>query len=149
MLQTIRRELVTAALFLAVPIGTILSGVDIKPAFAGCNTFGCSQSSVAECNPFGCPQSPLGAACTPFGCPPSAQQPVRYPDNYQTPEPGRLNKCVRRLEREEVVGSRQVRDVCESLIRYETVSECSRELRSVSRRELRRGEARDICERIL
>jgi hypothetical protein len=43
----------------------------MSPAQAGCNTFGCSQSSVAECNPFGCPQAPMGEECTPFECPPS------------------------------------------------------------------------------
>jgi hypothetical protein len=42
-------------------------------AQAGCNPFGCSQSSAAECNPFGCPKSPMGGDCTPFGCPPSPQ----------------------------------------------------------------------------
>ena len=53
----------------------VASGVGIysQPAFAGCNPFGCSQSSAAECNPFGCPNSPMGAACTPFGCPTSPQ----------------------------------------------------------------------------
>jgi uncharacterized membrane protein len=55
-------------------LGTILAtvvGIESKPAFAGCNPFGCSQSSVSECNPFGCPKAPMGEACTPFGCPPS------------------------------------------------------------------------------
>ena len=44
---------------------------DIKPAFANCNIFGCSQSSAAQCNPFGCPKAPAGESCTPFGCPES------------------------------------------------------------------------------
>ena len=55
-------------------VGAILTsvvGIENKPAVAGCNPFGCSQSSVAECNPFGCPNTPMGAACNPFGCPPS------------------------------------------------------------------------------
>lgn len=62
-------------------------GIDDKPAVAGCNPFGCSQSSVAECNPFGCPNTPAGAACTPFGCPsspPPQQQPV-YVQPQQQP----------------------------------------------------------------
>jgi hypothetical protein len=72
MLQNIRRDIATA-LFLTLPIGVMLVCIDSKPAFAGCNPFGCSQSSVAECNPFGCPNVPLGQACTPFGCPASPQ----------------------------------------------------------------------------
>ncbi|ODG99985.1 hypothetical protein A4S05_35480 [Nostoc sp. KVJ20] len=147
MLQIIRREIVNAALFLTVPIGAILIGVDIKPAFADCNPFGCSPSSVAECNPFGCPNAPLGQACTPFGCPQSPPLQAQRRDDDR--RPGDIRRCVRILRREELVGRREVDNVCESLIRNETVSECSRQLRSVSRRELRRGEARDICERIL
>ena len=48
-------------------------------AEAGCNAFGCSQSSRAECNPFGCPQ-PGGEACTPFGCP-SGKETARQNSN--------------------------------------------------------------------
>ena len=147
MLKIIRREFVTAALFLTVPIGVILTSVDIKPAFADCNPFGCSPSSVAECNPFGCPNGPLGQACTPFGCPQSPQQVSERDD--QRPGSGRLIRCIRILRREEVVGRREAENVCESLITNKRVSQCVRELRSVSRRELGRREASNICERIL
>ncbi|MDZ7951182.1 MAG: hypothetical protein RMY27_09030 [Nostoc sp. DedQUE09] len=147
MLKIIRREFVTAALFLTVPIGAILTGVDIKPAFADCNPFGCSPSSVAECNPFGCPNGPLGQACTPFGCPQSPQ-PISASDD-QIPGRRRLIRCIRILRREEVVGRREADNVCESLIRSERIYDCVQELRSISRRELRRREASNICERIL
>lgn len=50
---------------------------DIKPAFANCNIFGCSQSSAAQCNPFGCPKAPAGEICTPFGCPESPSSVTR------------------------------------------------------------------------
>lgn len=46
-------------------------GIDSKPAMAGCNFHGCSQSSVAECNFHGCPNPPMGAECNFHGCPPS------------------------------------------------------------------------------
>ena len=63
-------------------------GIESKPALAGCNAFGCSQSSVAECNPFGCPQVPMGQACTPFGCPPSPQPQQQQPNTiYVQPQP--------------------------------------------------------------
>lgn len=59
-----------------------------KPALAGCNLFGCSQSRVAECNPFGCPKLPLGEACSLLGCPPSPPlqptQPQPQPVDVQT-----------------------------------------------------------------
>lgn len=61
---------------IAYSIGLAIN-LDVKPAFARCNVFGCSNSSVAECNPFGCPNPPLGEQCTPFGCPPSPQPPVQ------------------------------------------------------------------------
>ena len=69
-------------------LGVILTsgvGINSKPAIAGCNPFGCSQSSVAECNPFGCPNSPMGEKCTPFGCPPSPQPPQQQPATQQPP----------------------------------------------------------------
>ena len=77
------------------------------PALAGCNPFGCSNSSNAECNPFGCPNGPLGQACTPFGCPASPQPPAergefRYPAReYPLPQESRprsgwsMRVCVR------------------------------------------------------
>lgn len=86
------------------PSAILLSSL---PAWAGCNPFGCSNSSNAECNPFGCPNGPLGQACTPFGCPASPQpQPergdYRYPPrDYPLPEESRprrgwpMRVCVR------------------------------------------------------
>ncbi|GAP96964.1 DUF1036 domain-containing protein [Leptolyngbya sp. NIES-2104] len=58
-------------LVLSGSVGAVL--LEHTPAVAGCNVFGCSESTVAECNPFGCPNSPRGQACTAFGCPPSPQ----------------------------------------------------------------------------
>ncbi|GAA6619651.1 hypothetical protein [Scytonema sp. NUACC26] len=91
-------------------------GIDSERAIAGCNPFGCSQSSVAECNPFGCPQAPMGEACTPFGCPsssqPQLQQPVQQPVQqppvpylppypYSNPNSGGtaegITSCIQRL----------------------------------------------------
>jgi hypothetical protein len=40
------------ALLLMAPVGTLVFAIKTQPAVAGCNPFGCSQSSVAECNPF-------------------------------------------------------------------------------------------------
>jgi hypothetical protein len=82
MLKTFRQQIAMAALFFTLPIGSIFIGTDVKPAFAGCNIFGCSQSNVAECNPFGCPKPPSGETCTPFGCPESkpSAQPNQYPN---------------------------------------------------------------------
>lgn len=80
MLQMMKRSLATAVL-LAAPLGAVIIEAGNQPAMAGCNPFGCSQSSAAECNPFGCPNAPLGAACTPFGCPASPQQPPPVPSN--------------------------------------------------------------------
>jgi hypothetical protein len=59
-------------------------GMAPQMAYAGCNPFGCSRSSVAECNPFGCPNPPLGEQCTPFGCPPSPQPASPPPQNNST-----------------------------------------------------------------
>ena len=76
--------------FLAIIVisGSSVSTVftDIKPAFANCNIFGCSQSSAAECNPFGCPKAPAGESCTPFGCPESPQT-VENPPNPNSEQP--------------------------------------------------------------
>lgn len=81
-------------------LGALLTtavGINSEPAFAGCNVFGCSQSSVAECNPFGCPNSPMGQACTPFGCPASPQPPQQpsaqppSPQNNSSPNNGSSN----------------------------------------------------------
>ena len=83
MLQTFKRPLTTALLF-AIPVSAIAIAVANKPVIAGCNPFGCSQSSAAECNPFGCPNPPVGVACTPFGCPSSAQ-PQPQPTNNNAP----------------------------------------------------------------
>lgn len=81
MLRKMRRSLTTAFL-LTAPIGTTLFiGIKTQPAIAGCNPFGCSQSSAAECNPFGCPNPPLGAECTPFGCPASSQPSPQLPSS--------------------------------------------------------------------
>ena len=89
MLKTFRQQIAMAALFFTLPIGSILIGTDIKPAFAGCNIFGCSQSSVAECNPFGCPKPPSGQTCTPFGCPesPPSTQPNQYLNQPNSEQP--------------------------------------------------------------
>ena len=43
----------------------------IRPVQAGCNFYGCSQSSVAECNFYGCPNPPMGEKCNFYGCPES------------------------------------------------------------------------------
>jgi hypothetical protein len=59
-------------------LGVILAsgvGINNKPAIAGCNFHGCSQSSVAECNFHGCPNPPMGQECNFHGCPPSPQPP--------------------------------------------------------------------------
>jgi hypothetical protein len=61
---------------LAAIFSITLVGVEFFSAHAaraGCNSFGCSESSVAECNAFGCPDPPMGEKCTAFGCPPSPQ----------------------------------------------------------------------------
>lgn len=95
MLQIIRKSLPTACMLTAT-MGAIFNGIENQPAIAGCNPFGCSQSSAAECNPFGCPNPPLGAECSPFGCPPSPQSsppphvpnpPVGYPYSILYPPP--------------------------------------------------------------
>lgn len=88
MLKTFRQQVAMAALFFTLPIGSILIGINVKPAFAGCNIFGCSQSNVAECNPFGCPKPPSGQTCTPFGCPesPPSAQPNQYPNQPNNTE---------------------------------------------------------------
>jgi len=75
MIKNFQQDILFAALFFAVPIGSMFVGIDTKPAFADCNLFGCSQSSAAQCNPFGCPKAPAGESCTPFGCPASPQSP--------------------------------------------------------------------------
>ena len=82
MIKNFQQDILFAALFFTVPIGSMFVGIDTKPAFADCNLFGCSQSSVAECNPFGCPKPPSGKACTPFGCPESPQ-PLQVPSSEQ------------------------------------------------------------------
>ncbi|NCO74001.1 MAG: hypothetical protein GW795_01310 [Cyanobacteria bacterium] len=53
----------------------LASSLSIAPkiAYAGCNAFGCSESSAAECNAFGCPKPPMGEKCNAFGCPASPQ----------------------------------------------------------------------------
>ena len=60
---------------------------DIKPAFANCNIFGCSQSSAAQCNPFGCPKAPAGESCTPFGCPESPRPTTQLQILQNQPNP--------------------------------------------------------------
>ena len=60
---------------------------DIKPAFANCNIFGCSQSSAAQCNPFGCPKAPAGESCTPFGCPESPRPTTQLQIIQNQPNP--------------------------------------------------------------
>jgi len=89
MLKTFRVQIAIAALFFTLPIGSVLIGIDVKPVFAGCNIFGCSQSSEAECNPFGCPKPPSGETCTPFGCPesPPSTQPNQYPNQPNSEQP--------------------------------------------------------------
>ncbi|MDF5731210.1 MAG: hypothetical protein PUP92_25220 [Rhizonema sp. PD38] len=67
-----------------ISVVTTSIGIQSKPAIAGCNPFGCSQSAIAECNPFGCPQAPTGQACTPFGCP-SSPQPQQQQQQQQQP----------------------------------------------------------------
>jgi len=57
----------TAFLSIAL-VGSIAGVLHPNPAFAGCNAFGCSQSSAADCNAFGCPNPPMGASYTAFGC---------------------------------------------------------------------------------
>jgi hypothetical protein len=69
MVMNISKQKAVSAFFLSIVWAAIFDGIENNPAIAGCNVFGCSQSSVAECNPFGCPQPPLGQECTPFGCP--------------------------------------------------------------------------------
>lgn len=93
-----------AVMVISAPSGILLDG---SPAWAGCNPFGCSNSSNAECNPFGCPNGPLGQACTPFGCPASPQPQSgggdyrNMPSGYPLPEERRprsgwaMAVCVR------------------------------------------------------
>jgi hypothetical protein len=96
----------SAVMLISSPTAILFS---VQPAWAGCNPFGCSNSSNAECNPFGCPNGPLGQACTPFGCPASPQpqsdrgydrsEPSRYPLPEERP-PSRMSGwamkvCVR------------------------------------------------------
>lgn len=73
MVMNISKQKAVSAFFLSIVWAAIFDGIENNPAIAGCNVFGCSQSSVAECNPFGCPQPPLGQECTHFGCPSSPQ----------------------------------------------------------------------------
>ncbi|NBD15049.1 MAG: hypothetical protein GVY04_02545 [Cyanobacteria bacterium] len=61
--------LIPASIFLTLSSVSLVQ----KTAWAQCNAFGCSQSSVAECNAFGCPKPPRGEECNAFGCPPSPQ----------------------------------------------------------------------------
>lgn len=104
MLQTLKKSL-TRAFLLTIPVSAIAIALANKPAIAGCNPFGCSQSSAAECNPFGCPNPPVGAACSPFGCPSSAQ-PQPQPTNNTAPtgssqprggSPDGIASCVNKL----------------------------------------------------
>ena len=64
-------------LLLHVPVSLLLPlAIGNNFALAGCNFYGCSQSSVAECNFYGCPNPPRGAECNFYGCPPSPQEPI-------------------------------------------------------------------------
>jgi hypothetical protein len=129
MLQTLKKSLATVFL-LTIPVSAIAIALVNKPVMAGCNPFGCSQSSAAECNPFGCPNSPVGSACTPFGCPTSAQ-PQPQPTNNTAPtgssqprggSPDGIASCVNQLLYKNV-------EVC---TRTDTFGRCSkRELRQV------------------
>jgi hypothetical protein len=104
MLQTLKKSLNKVFLF-AIPLSAVAIALVNKPVMAGCNPFGCSQSSAAECNPFGCPNSPVGDACTPFGCPSSAQlqpQPTNNiaPTGSSQPRggsPDGIASCVNKL----------------------------------------------------
>lgn len=58
MLPILKKSLTTVFLF-AIPLSAIAIAVANKPVIAGCNPFGCSQSSAAECNPFGYPNPPI------------------------------------------------------------------------------------------
>lgn len=71
-------KLLSSALVLVYSVAGM--GLLTDPAQAGCNAFGCSQSSVADCNAFGCPNAPEGEECTPFGCP-ASPQPKPQSDN--------------------------------------------------------------------
>jgi hypothetical protein len=56
---------------------------------AGCNVYGCSQSSGVECTAYGCPK-PGGKECGPYGCPnPGAGECTAFgcPDASSSPNP--------------------------------------------------------------
>ncbi|MFN9174618.1 MAG: hypothetical protein ACK58N_08925 [Synechocystis sp.] len=85
MVMNISKQKAVSAFFLSIVWAAIFDGIENNPAIAGCNVFGCSQSSVAECNPFGCPQPPLGQECTPFGCPSSPQPSQNSSNSFGQP----------------------------------------------------------------
>jgi len=93
----------TAFLSIAL-VGSITGILHTNPVLAGCNAFGCSQSSAADCNAFGCPNPPMGASCTAFGCPASPQpaapppRPVIVnPNNTIGGSPEGIQNCMRGL----------------------------------------------------
>jgi len=80
------KKLTIASQFKWIFLGAFLTlgvGIESKPAIAGCNFHGCSQSSVAECNFHGCPNPPMGAECNFHGCPPSPQPPQQQQQQQQ------------------------------------------------------------------
>jgi hypothetical protein len=80
------KKLTIASQFQWIFLGAFLTlgvGIESKPAIAGCNFHGCSQSSVAECNFHGCPNPPMGAECNFHGCPPSPQPPQQQQQQQQ------------------------------------------------------------------
>lgn len=89
-LRNIQAPLVLNWLLIAGSTG-VLIGFEHKSAFANCNIFGCSQSSVADCNAFGCPNSPHGAECNVFGCPasPTTTQSRQQQSSQQSTYPSR------------------------------------------------------------
>lgn len=136
-------------------------------AKAGCNPFGCSNSTNAECNPFGCPNGPLGRACTPFGCPASPQPEPQYdrgvyrstPSDYSSPSRrGRsvgslVYECAGILQSSSIragFSAARAERLCESLVGFDSISECSSYLLSSRVREgFNTSESIRICEAVV
>ena len=135
------------------------------PAQAGCNPFGCSQSSNAECNPFGCPNAPLGQSCTPFGCP-ASPQPQYEPNggrstSYDDPPPRRSGRsldslvyeCAGILQSQTIragFSNRRAESLCQGLVEFESITGCSNYLRSNRVREnFTIDESIRVCERVV
>jgi len=153
----------SAVLFVgAAGIPTLLISA---PAQAGCNPFGCSQSSNAECNPFGCPNAPLGQSCTPFGCPASPQP--QYEQNrgrttsYDDPPPRRSGRsldslvyeCAGILQSQSITAgfsNSRAESLCQRLVEFESITRCSNYLRSNRVREnFTIDESIRVCERVV